>query len=70
MRSRRRDLRPHPAPTGTPPPLHAATAVPLGIPFYLVWVPPSGISQDALVVWLVFWLLVQRLLSTFYAGQS
>jgi GPH family glycoside/pentoside/hexuronide:cation symporter len=48
-------------------PYMLATAVPLGIVFYLVWVPPSGISQDALLVWLVFWLLVQRLLSTFYA---
>lgn len=51
-------------------PYMLATAVPLGIVFYLVWVPPSGIFQDALVVWLVFWLLVLRLLSTFYAGQS
>ena len=32
-----------------------------------MWVPPSGISTDALLAWLVFWLLVQRLLSTFYA---
>jgi GPH family glycoside/pentoside/hexuronide:cation symporter len=48
-------------------PYMLATAVPLGIVFYLVWVPPSGISTDALLAWLVFWLLVQRLLSTFYA---
>jgi Na+/melibiose symporter-like transporter len=47
-------------------PYMLATALPLGIVFYLVWVPPSGISQDALVAWLVFWLLVQRLLATFY----
>lgn len=48
-------------------PYMLACSVPLGIVFYLVWVPPSGLSQDALVAWLVFWLLVQRLLATFYA---
>ncbi len=42
-------------------------AIPLGIVFYLIWVPPDGLEQSALVVWLVFWLLAQRLLGTFYA---
>ncbi len=41
-------------------------SIPLGIVAYLVWVPPAGSSQGAVVAWLVFWLLVQRLLSTFY----
>lgn len=47
-------------------PFLLACAVPIGIVFYLVWVPPSGLSPGVLLAWLVFWLLVQRLLSTFY----
>ncbi len=43
-----------------------ALSVPLGLVFYLVWVPPAALSPPALVAWLVCWLLVQRLLGTFY----
>ncbi len=48
-------------------PYTLATSIPLGIVFYLVWVPPAGLDRGALTAWLIFWLLIQRLLSTFYA---
>jgi Na+/melibiose symporter-like transporter len=43
-----------------------ACSVPLGLVFYLVWVPPGGLAQSDLVAWLVALLLIQRLLGTFY----
>jgi Na+/melibiose symporter-like transporter len=48
-------------------PYMLACAIPLGIVFYLLWVPPSGLDESALVIWLVLLLLVQRLLATFYS---
>ncbi|MCP4749803.1 MAG: hypothetical protein GY866_02830 [Proteobacteria bacterium] len=43
-----------------------ACAIPLGIVFYLIWVPPGFLGSGGLVIWLVFWLLIQRLLTTFH----
>ncbi len=43
-----------------------ACSIPLGIVFYLVWVPPRGLDATGLLEWLIAWLLIQRLLATFY----
>ncbi|MBW2394089.1 MAG: MFS transporter [Deltaproteobacteria bacterium] len=48
-------------------PYMLASAVPLGIVFTLIWVPPDGLGERGLVAWLVPLLLMQRLLGTFYA---
>ena len=54
------------SPMGRRHPYLYACAIPLGVVFYLVWVPPSRLPEGALVAWLVGWMLVQRLLSTFF----
>ena len=51
-------------------PYMLASAIPLGLVFYAVWVPPSGLGADALVPWLVALLLLQRLLSTLYSRSA
>ncbi len=47
------------------------SALPLGLIFYFIWVPPeylinSSYGTSAVLSWLVFWLFMQRLFSTFY----
>ncbi|MCI4643548.1 MAG: MFS transporter [Hyphomonadaceae bacterium] len=47
-------------------PLIAASAIPLGISFFLLFNPPSGLSQGHLFVWLVTTAVMARIAMTFY----
>jgi GPH family glycoside/pentoside/hexuronide:cation symporter len=42
------------------------SSIPLGIGFYFLWVPPSGLGESGLVAWLVAMLVINKLLSTIY----
>lgn len=47
-------------------PLMLLGAVPLGFCFYPIFVPPEGLSQFALALWLLTFVLLTRLAMTFY----
>jgi glycoside/pentoside/hexuronide:cation symporter, GPH family len=51
-------------------PFMYASAVPVGISFYLLWNPPAALGPEALFVWLVVVAIVVRTFITFYEIPS
>ncbi len=47
-------------------PLIYASAIPIGISFYMLWSPPAGLSDQGLVIYLVSVLLFMRLATSFF----
>jgi Na+/melibiose symporter-like transporter len=51
-------------------PLIYASALPIGLAFYLLWAPPAGLTGEALAGYLVAVLLFMRLATSFYEMPS
>lgn len=51
-------------------PLLYASAIPIGVTFYLLWSPPAGLSHGALVSYLLAVLLAMRFVTSFYEMPS
>ena len=51
-------------------PLMYASAIPIGVAFYMLWSPPAGLSDAALVAYLLGVLLFMRLATSFYEVPS
>lgn len=51
-------------------PLIYASAIPIGVAFYLLWAPPAGLSNGALAGYLLGVLLFMRLATSFYEMPS
>lgn len=51
-------------------PLMYASALPIGLSFYMLWAPPAGLNDGQLAVWLLSALVFMRLATSFYEIPS